>query len=169
ALRHCPARERAVPLEAEVVVEPARVVALDDEDRLLASFLGLAEGLRSLLRVALAPVFLQFFSRHGLGSLHGSFVGRERAAYHLLVGLVGANTLSASFSACGQSGDNSVDSVDLRGFHNFKRPKRPEAVAPSAPPSPMLQEPIGERSRVITACERAIMPPCPCCSAATPG
>jgi hypothetical protein len=34
ALRHGPARERAVPLEAEVVVQPARVVALDDEDRL---------------------------------------------------------------------------------------------------------------------------------------
>ena len=36
ALRHGPARERAVALEAEVVVEPPRVVALDDEDRLLA-------------------------------------------------------------------------------------------------------------------------------------
>jgi hypothetical protein len=32
ALRHRPARERAVTLEAEVVVEPPRVVALDDED-----------------------------------------------------------------------------------------------------------------------------------------
>ena len=34
ALRHRPGRERAVALEAEVVVEPARVVALDHEDRL---------------------------------------------------------------------------------------------------------------------------------------
>ena len=34
ALGDGPARERAVPLEAEVVVEPARVMALDDEDRL---------------------------------------------------------------------------------------------------------------------------------------
>ena len=32
-LRHRPARERAVALEAEVVVEPARVVALNDEER----------------------------------------------------------------------------------------------------------------------------------------
>src|SRR5205814_6207582 len=37
ALRHRPARERAVALEAEVVVEAPRVVALDDEDRLLAA------------------------------------------------------------------------------------------------------------------------------------
>jgi hypothetical protein len=35
ALRHRPAGEGTVALEAEVVVEPARVVALDDEDRLL--------------------------------------------------------------------------------------------------------------------------------------
>src|SRR5439155_3885170 len=53
ALRHCPARARAVTLEAEAVAEPARVVALADEARLLPSFLGLAEGLRGLLRVAL--------------------------------------------------------------------------------------------------------------------
>ena len=33
ALRHGPARERAVPLEPEVVVEPAGVVALDHEER----------------------------------------------------------------------------------------------------------------------------------------
>ena len=56
ALRHGPARERPVALEPEVVVEAARVVALDDEDRLLRlSSLG-AEGLRGLLRVSLAPV-----------------------------------------------------------------------------------------------------------------
>ena len=36
ALRHRPRGERAVPLEPEVVVEAPRVVALDDEDRLLA-------------------------------------------------------------------------------------------------------------------------------------
>ncbi len=33
ALGDGPARQRPVPLEAEVVVEPAGVVALDDEDR----------------------------------------------------------------------------------------------------------------------------------------
>ena len=35
ALRDRPARERAVPLETEVVVQPAGIVTLDDEDRLL--------------------------------------------------------------------------------------------------------------------------------------
>src|SRR5205085_11164665 len=38
AFRHRPARKRSVALEAEVVVEPPRVVALDDEDRLLSAF-----------------------------------------------------------------------------------------------------------------------------------
>ena len=55
ALGNGPARERAVSLQAEVVVQPAGVVALDDEDRLLAALLR-AEGLRRLLRVALALV-----------------------------------------------------------------------------------------------------------------
>ena len=45
ALRHRPARERAVALEAEVVVEPPGVVALDDEDRLaVPRFLRRANG-----------------------------------------------------------------------------------------------------------------------------
>src|SRR5207249_9255307 len=35
ALRHRPAEQRPVLLQPEVVVEPPRVVALDDEDRLL--------------------------------------------------------------------------------------------------------------------------------------
>src|SRR5207248_3417891 len=64
ALRHGPARERAVALEAEVVVKPPCVVTLDDEDRLLALFLGLAKRLRGLLRVALAPIFSQLLARH---------------------------------------------------------------------------------------------------------
>ena len=38
ALRHRPARERAVALEPEVVVEPPRVVPLDDEDRTFPRF-----------------------------------------------------------------------------------------------------------------------------------
>src|SRR5204863_8726537 len=63
-LRHRPARERAVALEAEVVVEPPRVVTLDDEDRLLPSFLRLAEGFRGLLGVALAPVLRELLSPH---------------------------------------------------------------------------------------------------------
>ena len=54
AFRHGPARERAVQLEAEVVVEPRRVVSLDDEDRLsrgcrpprASNGSGVCEGLR---------------------------------------------------------------------------------------------------------------------------
>ena len=37
ALRDRPAGERAVPLQPQVVVEPARVVALDDETRALVA------------------------------------------------------------------------------------------------------------------------------------
>ena len=55
ALGHSPRGERAVAFETEVVVEPARVVALDDEDRPAAGRRA-AERLRRLLRVALAPV-----------------------------------------------------------------------------------------------------------------
>src|SRR6185503_4927164 len=58
ALRHRPARQRTVALEPEVVVEPPRVVALDDEDRLLALALA-GERLGSLLAVALPLVFAQ--------------------------------------------------------------------------------------------------------------
>ena len=43
------------------------------------------------------------------------------------------------------------------------------AIAPPEPPSPMTQATVGICSRSITACERAIAPPWPCCSAATPG
>ena len=61
ALRHRPGRERAVALEAEVVVEPPRVVALDDEDRLrrFRRERPRVEGLGRLLRVALPPVLLE--------------------------------------------------------------------------------------------------------------
>src|SRR5262249_44409752 len=55
ALGDGPAGERAVALEAEVEVQPPRVVALDDEDRLVA-VLRARERLRRLRRVALAPV-----------------------------------------------------------------------------------------------------------------
>src|SRR5439155_6255689 len=55
-LRHCPARQRTVSLEPEVVVKTPRIVTLDDEDRLLRSALLRAEGLGRLLGVALALV-----------------------------------------------------------------------------------------------------------------
>src|SRR6266849_1369041 len=57
AVRHCPARRRPVALEPEVVVQPPRVVALDDEDRPLHVPLTAREGLRSALRIPLSPVF----------------------------------------------------------------------------------------------------------------
>ena len=59
ALRHRPAQEDAVLLEAQVVVQAARVVALDDEERIAAFPAPAAEGLRRLLRVALLPVRLE--------------------------------------------------------------------------------------------------------------
>jgi hypothetical protein len=55
-LRHRPAREDTVALEPEVVVQAPGVVALDDEQRLLAFPTG-GERLGGLLRVAPAPVF----------------------------------------------------------------------------------------------------------------
>jgi hypothetical protein len=58
ALRDGPAEENAAALEAEVVVEPARVVALDDEDRRLAAPT-LRERLRGRAPRALALVVLQ--------------------------------------------------------------------------------------------------------------
>src|SRR6476660_471046 len=61
ALRYRPARERPVALQAKVVVEPAGVVALDDEDRPCSALLG-AERLRSSLRIALTAVIGQLIS-----------------------------------------------------------------------------------------------------------
>src|SRR6266508_6267786 len=58
ALRNRPARKRPVPLQSEVVVEPARVVALDDEDRLLRALLP-GKRLRSLLRISLLSILPQ--------------------------------------------------------------------------------------------------------------
>jgi hypothetical protein len=63
SFRHGPAGQRAVPLQAEVVVQAPRVVPLDDEDRLLPALLG-AEGLGSLLGVALLLVFGELGLRH---------------------------------------------------------------------------------------------------------
>src|SRR5262249_12817036 len=56
ALRDRPARERAVPLEPEVVVQPASIVPLDDEDRLLRPATLRVDRLRRLLRIPLAAV-----------------------------------------------------------------------------------------------------------------
>jgi len=55
ALGDGPAGERSVALEAEVEVQPAGVVALDDEDRVVAAARA-RERLRRPGRVALAPV-----------------------------------------------------------------------------------------------------------------
>ena len=55
ALRHRPAEEDAVAFQTEVVVEPPRVVALHDEDRILRLPLAL-EGLRRLLGIAFSLV-----------------------------------------------------------------------------------------------------------------
>ena len=58
-LGHRPAGQRALALEPEVVVQPARRVALDDEDRRAAPAVAAREGLRRRRRVTLAPVLLQ--------------------------------------------------------------------------------------------------------------
>ena len=64
ALGHGPARERAVALEAEVVVEPPRVVALHDEDRIAGGPARLAERLGGRTFRPLALVLPE--ARHGL-------------------------------------------------------------------------------------------------------
>jgi hypothetical protein len=58
ALRDRPAREGAVTLQPEVVVQPARIVALDDEDRLFPT-LAAPERLGGLLPVSLAFVLAE--------------------------------------------------------------------------------------------------------------
>jgi hypothetical protein len=59
-LRHRPARERAVPLEPEVVVQTPCGVALYDEARPLgAAVRSLAEGLRSFPRTAFLAVVVE--------------------------------------------------------------------------------------------------------------
>ena len=59
ALRHGPARERAVALEPEVVVEASRVVALDDEDRASAPVVAARRTAPASSRVALAPILVE--------------------------------------------------------------------------------------------------------------
>ncbi len=79
ALRHRPARERTVPLETEVVVQPARVVALDDEARLLGTALLRAERLGRLSRSAFPAIFVE---RHlwivAINATRSSPTGSER-------------------------------------------------------------------------------------------
>src|SRR5205807_2120634 len=61
AFRHRPRGERAVPLEAKVVVKAPRVVPLHDEDRELPTALG-PERLRRLLTVPFALVLGEFIA-----------------------------------------------------------------------------------------------------------
>src|SRR5205807_3680361 len=68
ALGNGPRGERAVSLEAEVVVETPRVVTLDDEDRLLRLPPLARERLRRRLRIALAPVGVEL--GHGSSMPH---------------------------------------------------------------------------------------------------
>jgi hypothetical protein len=57
--RHRPARQSAVSLEPEIVVEPSRRVPLNDEARLVRWCLCLSEGLRRLVGPPTAAVLVQ--------------------------------------------------------------------------------------------------------------
>ena len=61
-----PARERSVPLEAEIVVKTAGCVPLHDEDRLVTALRATFERLLRPSRIALSPVFRELarISRH---------------------------------------------------------------------------------------------------------
>src|SRR5215470_309830 len=63
-LGHGPALEHAVDLEAQIVVEPARRVLVDDEP-VAAGLAGSPEGLGRRGGIALAPVFVQIAASHG--------------------------------------------------------------------------------------------------------
>ena len=58
-LRYRPARESAVSLEPEVVVEATRVVALDHEAQPVAGVVPASERLRCFPRTAFTPVFVE--------------------------------------------------------------------------------------------------------------
>ena len=58
-LWHGPAGKRPVALEPQVVVQPARVVALHDEDRRASALAAPTERLGGSLRIALAAVLLE--------------------------------------------------------------------------------------------------------------
>ncbi len=66
ALRHGPRGESPVPLEPEVVVEPSRIVPLDDEDRRLRAAPPRAERLGRRLRVALSVVLAELVASGGV-------------------------------------------------------------------------------------------------------
>jgi hypothetical protein len=97
ALGDGPARERTVALEAEVVMEPARVVALDDEDRPARRAVAVAERLRrrSIL-----------FDRRPGGWLTGAGLG--------------TGPLPLGKASQGH-GDNPVDAVDCGGPTLYSR------------------------------------------------
>src|SRR5581483_5215871 len=69
ALRNSPGGEHAVALEAEVVMEPARVMALDDERRPVRGSPASAERLGGLRRMPLLAVLLE---------AHEAFLARRR-------------------------------------------------------------------------------------------
>ena len=74
ALRHRPAGERAVSLEAEVVVQPPRVVTLNHEDRLLA----LAPLPERLGRLSARPLPLVVLQRGHRRLVSGSVISEHR-------------------------------------------------------------------------------------------
>ena len=105
ALRDGPARQRAVPLEAEVVVEPARVVALDDED-------GLARRAAAAERLggrALGPLALVLSQARHAGSMPAIGRGYTASAVRLAAG------------CRRRPGDNPVDAVDCRALDLYSR------------------------------------------------
>jgi hypothetical protein len=87
-LRNRPARERAIALEAKVVVQAPGLVSLHDEDRLVAAT-ARAKRLRRPHRIALPPVLPQALG-HGLSM--------TMIAHNLQR----------------EAGDNPVDAVDYR-------------------------------------------------------
>src|SRR5581483_8493652 len=73
AFRHGPGGQHAVALEPEVVVEPARIVALDDEDGAPPPGAApAAERLGRLLRVAFSLVFAELLGHPGVLDVSGS-------------------------------------------------------------------------------------------------
>src|SRR2546423_10379166 len=103
-------------------MEPPRVVALDDEDRLLAAFLRLAEGLRGLFRIPLAAVLLELFARHGpklpVAGLRTTFVHRNPPQHPLRCVFVRANSLFSPFPAWFPTVGHNLGSCEfLRPFH----------------------------------------------------
>ena len=105
-LRHGPGRERAVPLEPEVVVQPPRVVALDDEDGLCLSPRAAAgEGLGCPLGIPFPAVLVEahrwklcLWPRLGIGSALRTLVVSGQASIAEAFPQAGGPTLEAGFT-----------------------------------------------------------------------